>query len=313
MTDSIYWGEHQCSNIVKSTNKQCTNLSYYIQNDKLCCGVHSKKDLRTILNKNPNKSKIEKENYEKHLETIKQTAKQNRKDKKLGSIYVSKLKMMKKPEIMEGVLNIFPNFKHQNRKDGYGCAKLSPKSLGPIKHNMINLPEAKNLENYHQFAKFWKFELDVNGKVLDEYLQKRIEGYNNTEPFRHKYTKKIVLEKNDGEITPEFSVFYDKDGKQHNYTYLECRYFYCKFYEELAKLEADFIFLKEKLKKGYNLNIVGYDGYKPKEDYMEMYLDTNKSFGHEMVLYILLKEEDRTKYPWNIFYEKNKEIYEGLI
>ena len=63
----------------------------------------------------------------------------------------------------------------------------------------------------------------------------------------------------------------------------------------------------------YNLNIVGYDGYKPLEDYMEMYLDTTKPFGHEMVLYTMLNEEDRTKYPWNIFYEENKKIYEGLI
>ena len=67
--------------------------------------------------------------------------------------------MMKKPELIDGYLNVFPNYKHQNRKDGYGCAKLSPKSLGPVNHGMPNLPIAKNIENYHQFAKFWDYSI----------------------------------------------------------------------------------------------------------------------------------------------------------
>jgi hypothetical protein len=307
-----YWGEQICNTTVKSTQKQCTNKAYYTKENKLLCGVHSKKHDRTILSKNPNKDKIEKENYDRHLATIKQVAKKNKENKILGNVYVTKLKMMKKPELLDGIINVFPNFKHQNRKDGYGCARLSPKSLGPVKHCMSNLPEARNLENYHQFAKIWKFELNQNGTVLDEYLQKRIEGYNNQEPFRHKYQKKLLLEKN-GTLKPEFSVYYDMEGKQHNYTYIQCRYFYCKFYEDLVKKEEDFKFLKDKLKKGYNLNIVGYDGYNPSEDFMEMYLDPIKPFGHEMVLYTMLKEDNRNNYPWNIYYKENQDIYNGLI
>jgi len=307
-----YWGEQICSNTVKSTQKLCTNKAYYSLENKLLCGVHSKKHNRTILPKNPEKDKIEKKKYDQHLNIIEQVAIKNRENKILGNVYVNKLKMMKKPDIVKGFLNVFPNFKHQNRKDGYGCSKLSPKSLGPIKHSMPNLPEAKNLENYHQFAKVWKFELDQNGNVLDEYFKKRIEGYNNIEPFRYKYQKKFLLEKN-GTLTPEFSVYYDMEGNPHNYTYIQCRYFYCKFYEDLAKEEDDFKLLKDKLKKGYNLNIIGYDGYNPLEDFMEMYLDTTKPFGHEMVLYTMLKEDNRNNYPWNIYYKKNQDIYNGLI
>ena len=51
-----YWGEQTCDNIVKSTQKQCINQAYYIKDNKLLCGVHSKKDNRTVLPKNPNKS-----------------------------------------------------------------------------------------------------------------------------------------------------------------------------------------------------------------------------------------------------------------
>jgi hypothetical protein len=66
MTESIYWGEHDCSSIVKSTSKNCTNKAYYKEGDKLLCGVHSKKE-RVLLPKNPDRDKIKKEMYLKHL------------------------------------------------------------------------------------------------------------------------------------------------------------------------------------------------------------------------------------------------------
>ena len=114
-------------------------------------------------------------------------------------------------------------------------------------------------------------------------------------------------------IFPETSIYYDKDGNPHKYNYLECRYFYCKFYEELASKEKDFKYLKDKINQGYNLNIVGYDGYKPEGSYLDMYMDISRPFGHEMVLYTMLTEDDRNKYPWNIFYKKYKSIYKDVI
>ena len=92
-----YLGEQICNTTVKSTQKQCTNKAYYTKENKLLCGVHSKKHDRTILPKNPNKDKIEKENYDRHLATIKQVAKKNKENKILGNVYVTKLKMMKNP------------------------------------------------------------------------------------------------------------------------------------------------------------------------------------------------------------------------
>ena len=93
----FYWGEQICSNTVKSTQKQCTNKAYYSIENKLLCGVHSKKHDRTILPKNPKKDKIEKEKYEQHLNIIEQVAIKNRENKILGNVYVTKLKMMKNP------------------------------------------------------------------------------------------------------------------------------------------------------------------------------------------------------------------------
>ena len=35
-------------------------------------------------------------------------------------------------------------------------------------------------------------------------------------------------------------MYYDKDGKEHRYTYIECRYFYCHWYEKLLKETNDY-------------------------------------------------------------------------
>lgn len=212
--------------------------------------------------------------------------------------------MMKNPKYVTGYLNVFPNYKHQNRKDGFGCMRLSPKSLGPVIHNMPGLPAATTIENYHQFAKFWQFELDEKDEILEKYKLDRVKAYTSP-PMRHKYDKNINI--------PKFSMYYDKYGKEHRYNYLQCRYFYCHFYEKLASKEKDFINLKEMIKNGYNLNICGYDGYNVTKSLIEHYTDTSKPFGHELVLYTMLIEDNNDNYPWNIYYNKNKEIYADVI
>ena len=108
-------------------------------------------------------------------------------------------------------------------------------------------------------------------------------------------------------------MYYDKNGNQHRYNYLQCRYFYCHFYKLLVAKENDFNKLKEKIKNGINLNICEYNGYSVSDKLYKHYLDTSKPFGHELVLYTMLVEEDFSKYPWNIYYQENKSIYENVI
>lgn len=310
---SAYYGEKQCEAIIKSKKTQCVNRAYFISDGKFMCGVHCKSgDNVSKLPKNPH----EEENYKNKLmerrKEVDNAAKNNKNNNKLGDVIVSKIYMMKNPEYITGYLNVFPNYKHQNRKDGFGCMRLSPKSLGPVIHNMPNLPNASTIENYHQFSKFWKFELDDNGNILEKYKLERIKAYT-APPVRHKYDKKTLLKYNKNINIPEFSMYYDKYGKEHRYNYLQSRYFYCHFYEILAKQEPDFIALKKMIKNGYNLNICGYDGYNVTNDLMTCYTDISKPFGHELVLYTLLTKENVDEYPWNIFYKENKKIYADVI
>jgi hypothetical protein len=305
----MYYGEGFCQNINVKVNKKCTNYAYYKHNNKYLCGVHSRKFKdRETLPKNPK----HKENIEKKLleekKIIEEYAENNRNNNKIGDVTVSKLRMMKKPDDITGYLKVFPNFKHQNRKDGFGCSSLSPKSLGPVKHKMPNLPTAQNIENYHQFAKVFKFELDNDEKILEI----RRKGYESKVPKRHKYPADVLKKYGKNINIPAYSSYYDKDGNEHQYNYLECRYFYCYWYEKLAKKTDDFKILTDKIKNGYNLQIIGYDGYKPTNNMYQCYLDTNRPFGHEMVLYCLLTM-DKQEYPWRVFYKENKKIYKNVI
>jgi hypothetical protein len=308
-----YYGEKKCQSLIKSTGKPCTNLTYFQSDGKLLCGVHSKKDKNRIkLKKNPNKAKLFLEEIKKHNLEIRNQAALNKNAGKKGDVVCSKLKMMQKPDYIKGYLNIFPNYKHQGRKDGFGCSRLSPKSLGPVNHNMPGIPPAKNLENYHQFAKFWKFELDKDNQIIDKYKIARNKAYQDPIPYRHKYDRK-TLKKHGNVNVPEFSVYYTKNGEERRYNYLQCRYFYCHYYESLAQKEPDFTRLNKKINEGYNINIVGYDGYQVTKSIWDCYNDTSKPFGHELVLYTMLIEQNPKKYPWNIFYEKNKDLYKNIF
>jgi hypothetical protein len=310
---ATYYGEKKCEEMVKCKNTLCINKAYFTNGNKLLCGVHCKKYSNVVsLPKNPNKHIIYENKLKEMNIEVEKHADLNKTNNKLGNVIVSKMYMMKNPTYIEGYLNVFPNYKQQNRKDGFGCMRLSPKSLGPVNHNMPGLPPATTIENYHQFSKFWDFELDDNDNILEKYKIDRINAYT-APPMRHKYDKKTLLKYNNNINIPKFSMYYDKDGNEHRYNYLQCRYFYCHFYELLAKKEEDFIKLKNMIKNGYNLNIQGYDGYSITKDLMTHYNDTSKPFGHELVLYTLLVEDDTSKYPWNIFYEQHKTIYNNVI
>jgi hypothetical protein len=308
----IYYGETKCQGIIKRTLKKCNNWAYYEKDGKYLCGVHSKNP-RNKLPINPRRKEIRLQKIKDDNDEIEKVRNINFQNNKKGNVIVSKLRMMKAPEDFKGYLKVFPNYKHQNRKDGFGCSKLSPKSLGPVIHNMPNLPPAKNIENYHQFAKFFSFEVK-DGKISENSLRLRCRAYEDCTPHRHKFPLRIykMFGKKNVNI-PLFSMYYDKDGKEHRYTYIQCRYFYCHWYEKLAKETDDYKKLINKINNGYNLQIVGYDGYNPTKDLYEHYLDSTRPFGHELVLYSLLVIDNPDNYPWNIYYNKYNNIYKNVI
>lgn len=291
MESQIYYGQIKCQEKYKSSGEPCRNNAYYSYEGKYVCGVHSKKDQRVELPKNEKaKKEAFAKDYDLHLKSVEESAKLNKAEGKSGQVICTKMLMMKNPPLIKGFLNVFPNYKHQNRKDGFGCSSLSPKSMGPIEHNQPDLPIAKNLENFHQSNKCYLSELDCDGNPLPCFYELQKKMYEDPVPHRHK-------QPSNGNNVPSYSVWKTKDGKEKHFTYIESRQFYCNYYERFALKDPNFLKLKEKLKEGINLNICGYDAYLPDKDIETHYLDGSRPFGHELVLYTLLTCKE-SEYPW---------------
>lgn len=290
---STFYGETICSATLKS-GEPCKNKAYFLSNGKFLCGMHSKKDSeRKELPKDPNKGEKKEQIFKEMMERCKKIAAENKKKGKKGIVICSKLRMMKEPEYKEGFLCVFPNYKHQNRKDGFGCKSLSPKDMGPVKHGQPGLPIALTIENFHQGNKVFECEIDKNRKPLKRFYETREKMYQDPVPHRHKEEAK-------GKNIPVFSVWVDKQGNEHHLSYFESRQFYCTFYERMAKKLPDFKRLRKMIDDGFNLQIVGYDAYPVTKTVEEHYKDISRPFGHELVLYTLLTEKEEN-YPWRKF------------
>jgi hypothetical protein len=156
MDSKIYHGQTKCMQL------NCNNRAYFKSQGFYMCGVHSKRDTkRKELPKMSQKQKKQRteEKLKVENEQIEGARKENLENGRKGRVIMSKLRMMRNPEDIPGFLKVFPNYKHQNRQDGFGCKSLSPMSLGPVEHGQPNLPNAMNIENFHQVSIFHRFPL----------------------------------------------------------------------------------------------------------------------------------------------------------
>jgi hypothetical protein len=240
---NAHYGERTCE------HPNCTNNAYYECFGSLLCGVHSRKKTRTELPKFTSSEKATQaaQAWEDELAEIEAAATENLENGRRGEVIVTKLRMMKAPDHRKGYLKVFPNFKHQGRKDGFGCRQLSPMYLGPVNHGQPGLPPSQNIENFHQGSKCFAQEVDKHGNPSQLYAKNRLEFYNDPVPHRHKFHGDDKQNKN----IPKYFVWVDKEGKEHHLSYIESRQFYCNFYERLAEQQDDYKTLQKKLKDGY--------------------------------------------------------------
>lgn len=318
VVETVYQGSVSCQGHSKKNLTSCKKKAYYAQGKNYFCGSHSDKNKRTLLSKDPEASNKKIKSNNDHQETVKRLAQECKERGQRGTVQCQKMKRMQSPVQIEGVMNVFPNNKHQNRSDGFGCCSLSPMRLGPVNHQQEGLAPAKNIENYHQFNKVFPPEYDSKtDKVLDIFYKRQREAYEDTTPHRHKFSsdelKKMVAEKSIvHKNAPLFSVHKDKQGKERRFGYVESRYFYCSAYESLAKQSLDFAKLNDLLKDGYSLCICGFDAYPVTEDLYVHYCDSTRPFGHELVLYSLLTIQDPLQYPWRVYRAKHEQVYADI-
>lgn len=307
---SAYHGECDC------THAPCKNKAYWSVGTDVLCGVHSKRNMaiRVALPKNPDAKRVKAETVAARLAEAKVAQRANRAAGRRGHVIVSQQKMMKTPPFEPGYIAVFPNAKAGHAKarsdGGIGASALSPMKLGPVEHGQPGLPPAKNLENFHQGGKVFASEVDAHDNPLPIWYARRLAMYQDAEPHRHKlghtraeHVKAAGVSERPGNPNHcRYVIFVDKDGQERRYTYGECRRFYCNFYERLAKQTEDFGKLQAMLDAGWNIQIIGYDGFSMGKagcsSITEAYADESVPFGHERVLYTLLVTSDDEPYPW---------------
>ena len=198
---------------------------------------------------------------------------------------------------------VYPNNKHGGMRDGYGCPALSPMRLGPVRHGQPGLPDAKNIENFHQGNKCYAAECDGQppgpGKA---FVENRLSMYLDSEPHRHKMLADGPVKRGE---KPLFSVWVTAAGEEKRLTYVESRQLYCAYYERLAAETAEFKQLRLWLADGYNLQICGYDAFEmtlTEQGIEQAYLDDRAPFGHERVLAAMLASK------WQAPWQKHKTL-----
>jgi hypothetical protein len=285
----------------------CTRKAYYMQDRMHLCGIHSAKGARTDLPANPRAAEIKAERIAAHTKSWKLAAKANRGAGKHGDVKCDKLRMYAPAPHKEGYLTVFPNSRHQNRTDGFGCAALSPMCLGPVAHGQPGLPDALNLENFHQGSKCFDSEL-IGGEPGPRFFEAQLAMFLDPKPHRRKDVAKYIgVEKYPNECA--FWVWIDPaTGARKLFSYAECRQFYCNYYERLAAKQPDLAKLTKLLTKGgCNLLIIGYDGLDVvppegtslRKHLMSLYEDESRPFGHELILFTMLTCKP-AKYPWRL-------------
>lgn len=314
----IYSGQVLCS-AFKKDGQACGTKAYFLQCSQPRCGRHTLKTKHfKKLPKDPN-DKVRKEQLGlAHEASAKAARDENSRAGRPGTLRCGKLFMMKTPVLVPGFRNVLPNYRAKESPGSPALCMpdLSPKSLGPVHHGQPGLPPALSIENYHQFNKVFPCEVDARGDPLPEFYSRRLTEYLSDVPKRHKFDLKVmqVQGTSGNKNIPLFSVHVTPAGSERRYTYVQSRYFYSHQYELLAKQRPSFQALQTLLKDGWNLNILGYDGYdvpSPDPDtLMKCYLDHTRPFGHELVLYSLLAIPDPVDYPWNKFYANHRELYE---
>lgn len=311
LSEQVYYGQLQCQ-ATKKDCAQCENRAYYVQEHRYLCGVHSDKKKRQELPPDREAKQRRLDERRAHAAALDRLE-----AAQPGQVQCYGMRRMKPVPLREGWLNVFPNNKHQNRGDGFGCCSLSPMQLGPVQHRQPGLPEALNIENYHQYNKVWPNEVGADQNPLDAFYETQRAAYRDPVPHRHKYDPATMKElraqvHGQNRNAPLYSLHQTLDGAWRRFSYVESRYFYCKAYESLAKQSADFTALQLKLQRGVNLCICGYDAREVDEPLDTMYADPRHPFGHELVLYSLLTLADARDYPWNRYRVEHPRVYDNV-
>jgi hypothetical protein len=291
----------------------CHRKAYYQVLGEPLCGLHATKETRKKLPEVP--VSIRNKNQEEYFQAARASP--------ASHLGLAKQLMMKEVRPGQPGYLVFPNFRAKpapstspRSKVEFAMPELSPMRLGPVEHQNPAIPiPATNIENYHQFSKVFPSELDGQGNPTPEFYTRRLEGFADPVPHRHKFSKDKAEHMRIAGIPAKGNAnhcalavhYHPGDGAERHLSYVEARKFYCSFYEDLARQQPQYDKIKELLSRG-TVYICGYDaidlaplpvGTCPAKLVGEWYQDEGKPFGHEKVLFAMLAcDASKVTPPW---------------
>jgi hypothetical protein len=322
----VLYGQHPCQARYAS-GTPCRNFAYWRDaRGSLHCGVHASDGASQLPKMTKSQTeRLAEEKQRKNDDSVEGMAMARRETGAVrGELRMRRLQMMKGPELIQGFINVFPNNRAGNRKDGLGMPELSPMRLGPVTQAMHRQPgvrDAASIEAFHQGNKAFKTEVDAKGNPLPIFFERQ-DAFYQIPDQRHKLGKTKQEHMKNAGISPGSnanqcvcSFVRDPDGVLRAYSYVHSRQFYCRFYEELAKQTEAFKELHRLLWSEMKSLCIwehdGLDGFSIGENedaasvFEKMYLDESVPFGHGKVLMALLVLSEN-EYPWR------KHIARGL-
>ena len=183
MEAPVHYGETTCQG-QSAKGAACRNKAYWKAGGRVLCGTHSRGRTRTELPKlsKAAKARAAQKKREKESEDIASAARKNRDNGLKGDVVLERMLMLRAPRDLPGYLKVFPNFRHQHRKDGLGCSSLSPMSLGPVRHGQPGLPDSLSIENFFQASKCFREEADEAGNPARLFYKNRKRFYLDPSP-----------------------------------------------------------------------------------------------------------------------------------
>jgi len=294
----------------KRQGERCVEVARYFEEGKFFCGMHSSSSdsIRQALPKRNKEEQVRHQRLqdEKYEALVQDAAQQNRKAGRIGEVVLFKKQMLHNVTRQAGYRDYYPNFKDHHPPGGVGMPLLSPKQPFQVIHGQPHVPIATSIENFHQQSKCYFWE------TMDQFRIHRNAGFQCMEPHRHKTPQSVLhcmknaglsveeqKEEDDSSRQWRCFVWMDENEQEHELEMSASRQFYCKFYEQYVRNRLEFKQMQDALNRGENIRICGYDA-RPlrKDNYEDEYLDSSRSFGHERVLWTMLKISKESDWPW---------------
>jgi hypothetical protein len=237
-------------------------------------------------------------------------------DGRPGRVAAGRLAGIRAPEPEAGWVNVLlsatSGVDGATRRDGaIAAGALCADRLGPVRHGMVRLPPAVCLTNYWRFA-WWRKTFDVSPFDEEPYEPElRRQAYADARPQMRGGDYLVETHPDDA-----VAIFYEVNslGRVRHYSLAQARYFFAHYAERLIAASPVFEVVRARHTAGYHIRVYGRTGPPlGAGDVNAEYADLTRPFAEELVLYTMLVEPDRDRWPWRRYRREHPALYADMF